>query len=135
MLREMHSHSDEAFGLLVLHNELEAWDEMFQKKKENKSGRDLRTNKKYCSSMDGKGFSTEGRLMFECLEITVEELRETTTSKNLETRLKERFGAVNNKEEQREDKCGTAEEQQTRAHLEMMRDIQSQEKNSGNGCD
>ena len=57
LLREICSHSDEAFGLLVLHNELEAWDEMFQKKKENKSGRDLRTNKKYCSSMDGKGFS------------------------------------------------------------------------------
>ena len=134
MLREMHSHSDEAFGLLVLHNELEAWDEMFQKKKENKSGRDLRTNKKYCSSMDGKGFSTEGRLMFECLEITVEELRETTTSKNLEKRLKERFGAANNKETQREVQCGTATEQKMRAYLEMMRNNRSQKKSS-NGCD
>ena len=31
-LRGMHSNSDEAFGLLVLQNELDAWDEMCKKK-------------------------------------------------------------------------------------------------------
>ena len=76
--------------------------------------------------MDGKGFSKAGRLMFKCLEVTVKKLRRTTTSKNLEKRLKERFGSANNKEEQHEEKCGTAEEQRMEACLEMMENTDSE---------
>ena len=69
---------------MVLHNELDAWDEMHKKRKENKSSRELRTSRKFRSCMDGKGFSNTGRLMFSVLEVQVGKLSNTKTSKKLE---------------------------------------------------
>ena len=111
-MRQIHSTSDEAFGLLVLHNELDAWDEMHKKRKENKSGRELRTSRKFCSCMDGKGFSNTGRLMFRVLEVQVGKLRNTKTNKKLEKSLREKFRGREGMGNRQPDKSVTKTEKQ-----------------------
>jgi len=111
-MRQIYSTSDEAFGLLVLHNELDAWDEMHKKRKENKSGRELRTSRKFCSCMDGKGFSNTGRLMFRVLEVQVGKLRNTKTSKKLEKSLREKFRGREGIGNRQQDKTVTRTEKQ-----------------------
>jgi len=111
-MRQIYSTSDEAFGLLVLHNELDAWDEMHQKRKENKSGRELRTSRKFYSCMDGKGFSNTSRLMFRVLEVQVGKLRNTKTSKKLEKLLREKFHGREGIGNRQQDKTVTNTEKQ-----------------------
>ena len=120
-MRQMHSTSDKAFGLLVLHNELDAWDEMHKKRKENKSRSKLRTSRKFCSCMDGKGFSNTGRLMFRVLEVQVGKLRNTKTSKKLERLLRENVCGREGIGNQQQDKTVTDAEKQMMERLKKRR--------------
>ena len=91
LLSETHSTSDEACGLLVVDNELDAWNKICDKKEKKLKGNDLRTKRKYCSSKDGKGFSAMGVQLCKCLEKKVGILRKQDKDKQLEKKLRDHF--------------------------------------------
>ena len=68
LLSETHSTSDEACGLLVVDNELDAWNTIHDRKEKKMKGNDLRTKRKHCSSKDGEDFSKTGVCTCKCLK-------------------------------------------------------------------
>ena len=91
LLSETHSTSDEACGLLVVDNELDAWNKIYDKKEKKLKGNDLRTKRKCCSSKDGKGFSAMGVQLCKCLEKKVGILRKQDKDKQPEKKLRDHF--------------------------------------------
>jgi len=92
-LSEIFTVSDEAFGLLVIHNNLDTWRKQHEMKKNGsptkKQLRDVNkdTPKKYTNHLAGRTWSNEGLLMYDITRVQVEERRRSVENKQLEERL------------------------------------------------
>ena len=85
-LSEIYTVSDEAFGLLVLHNELHCWDEASKKGTDEETPSTLKSKKRFCDSGSGRkqGWSADGRMLYEHLCWGVHNRRKDPTSKTIE---------------------------------------------------
>ena len=85
-LSEIYTVSDEAFGLLVLHNELHCWDEASKKGTDEETPSTLKSKKRFCDSGSGRkqGWSADGRMLYEHLCWGVHNRRKDPTSKTME---------------------------------------------------
>ena len=75
LISEIFTPSDEAFGLLVIENEHDGWEEQYRKKKQGLKGKDLFIKKKFCDGRSGNkdGWTSTGLLLYRQLveEVTI----------------------------------------------------------------
>jgi hypothetical protein len=92
LISDMYTVADEAYGLLILHNEHHIWEKQVLMIKSGAKGKHLKKeNKKFCSGRSGnkQGWTEEGIQLFHSLRQQVKAIRQTT-KKNEET-IRERF--------------------------------------------
>jgi hypothetical protein len=89
LISSIYTASDEAFGLYIIHNELECWKIQCVQMKEGKRGADLRVKKRYTDFSSGRRNGTDPRCerAFKYILKMVKKRRET--SREMEERFKE----------------------------------------------
>jgi len=89
LLSDIYTVSDEAFGLLVIHNELGVWGEQYKLQEEGKSARQLRINKKYAKHNSGESWALEGLAMYGALKLGIAGRGGERASVTLETLVRD----------------------------------------------
>ena len=95
LISDIFSVTDEAFGLMVIHNEYHVWEDI-RSRKAGSSGNatELKKRKRYCDANSGRrdGWMKEGQLLFDKLCRRVHDLREQPeTGRELEEMMRNRF--------------------------------------------
>lgn len=87
LLSQIYTVSDEALGLLVLHNKLDTWNRQLVLMEQGKKGRELRLEKRYCDHSQGTDWSDKGKMMYQALKYLVRDAQNTDISKSMEKEI------------------------------------------------